>query len=382
MAMQQILFVDDDPAIRRYYEFSLAQSGFSVVLANDGVEALARLKTVRPDAIVCDLNMPVMDGFALRAELRKNNEYNQIPFLFLTASSSKDDALHGLELDVDEYIAKSEEPRLVIARLQALLRRRRQVTAALTDELAAASSEAGVQLIPGEPAQIPGYCLAQWHQPHHGVPGGDFLDYIPLDDQHWLVVIGDVMGKRWKAWMFAHAYMAYIRSSLRTVVLETPAAQITPGAILSRLNHLLCRDERTAETLCTLCLVLLDTASPRVLAANAAHLPVWCQRRESGTVERLAGEGIFLGLRENAQYEDQHLVLATGDRLLLLTDGFTEASNDRGDFFAVEGVDRVLSAAGKAGLEQVPGSFREALTSHAGRLLFDDDLTLICIEKD
>ena len=381
MATQQILFVDDDPAIQKYYELALQQQGFQVVLANDGLEALAQLKALRPDAIVCDLNMPAMDGFALRTELRKNSEYNQIPFLFLTASSSRDDALHGLELDVDEYIAKSEEPRLVIARLQALLRRRRQVATALTDELATASSEAGVQLIPSEPAQIPGYHHAQWHQPHQGVPGGDFFDYIPLDDQHWLVVIGDVMGKRWKAWMFAHAYMAYIRSSLRTLALEAKTAQVTPGAILSRLNHLLCRDERTAETLCTLCLVLLDTRSSQVLAANAAHLPVLCQRRGAGTVEGVTGEGIFLGLRENARYEDQHLVLAEGDRLLLLTDGLTEARNDRGEFFNIEGVSRVFAEEAGAELGQVMGSFRRALYGHAGQPSFDDDLTLICIEK-
>ncbi len=122
-----ILVVDDDQAVRESLARSLHYSGWEVTTANDGVEALARLSSLRPDAVIMDVMMPRLDGLETTRSLRASG--NDVPILVLTARDAVGDRVDGLDAGADDYLAKPFSFDELQARLRALTRRVRPATA-------------------------------------------------------------------------------------------------------------------------------------------------------------------------------------------------------------------------------------------------------------
>jgi two-component system OmpR family response regulator len=120
--MSRILIVDDDPNIRELAKVFLKSEGFDVYEASDGVEALAKLETVKVDMVILDIMMPNMDGWELCRQLR---EYYDFPLLMLTAKGETSDKLQGFQLGTDDYLVKPFEPLELVVRVKALLKRYR-----------------------------------------------------------------------------------------------------------------------------------------------------------------------------------------------------------------------------------------------------------------
>lgn len=118
-----VLIVDDDEDVRTSLERGLRLSGFTVVTAVDGADALRKINELRPDAMVLDMNMPVLDGTGVVTALRAMN--NDIPVCVLSARSTVDDRISGLESGADDYLVKPFVLAELIARIRAMLRRRR-----------------------------------------------------------------------------------------------------------------------------------------------------------------------------------------------------------------------------------------------------------------
>ena len=116
----RILVVDDDRAVRESLRRSLSFNGYSVELAQDGREALDLIASDRPDALVLDVMMPGESGIDLMRALRSKGD---ISILLLTAMDEVDDRIAGLEGGADDYLAKPFEPRELVLRLNAILRR-------------------------------------------------------------------------------------------------------------------------------------------------------------------------------------------------------------------------------------------------------------------
>ena len=102
MAKPQLLLVDADPRSIRVLEVSLKNEGFSVTTATDGAEALEKLEFAVPDLILTDTRLPRMDGFQLVRQIKAKAEFTNIPILFLTAETSIEDKVRGLELGVED----------------------------------------------------------------------------------------------------------------------------------------------------------------------------------------------------------------------------------------------------------------------------------------
>jgi DNA-binding response OmpR family regulator len=120
-----ILVVDDEPDVVDLVRHHLHRTGFGVLTASTGFSGLQIAKESRPDAIILDVMLPQMDGFEVCQKLRQNKETSDIPILMLTAKGEASDRIAGLELGVDDYIAKPFSPRELILRVQNLLRRLR-----------------------------------------------------------------------------------------------------------------------------------------------------------------------------------------------------------------------------------------------------------------
>ncbi len=117
----RILVVDDDRAVRDSIRRSLEFNGYTVEVATDGVDALARTPQVQPDAIVMDVMMPRLDGLETTRALR--NAGNDVPIIVLTARDAVTDRVDGLDAGADDYLTKPFALEELLARLRALLRR-------------------------------------------------------------------------------------------------------------------------------------------------------------------------------------------------------------------------------------------------------------------
>ena len=118
--MTTILVVDDEPNIQELARLYLDKEGYRVEAADNGKEALAKLDTVKPSLIVLDIMLPDIDGFEVCREIRKQSD---VPILMLTARKDDIDKILGLELGADDYLTKPFNPRELVARVKAVLRR-------------------------------------------------------------------------------------------------------------------------------------------------------------------------------------------------------------------------------------------------------------------
>lgn len=116
-----ILLVDDEPRMRKLVKDFLVRKGYTVLEAGDGEEALEVFYSNNNiSLILLDVMMPKLDGFSVLKDIRKNSK---VPVIMLTAKGDESDELHGFELGVDEYISKPFSPNILVARVEALLRR-------------------------------------------------------------------------------------------------------------------------------------------------------------------------------------------------------------------------------------------------------------------
>jgi DNA-binding response OmpR family regulator len=120
--MSKILIVDDDPILRELTGVFLHNEGFDTLEAADGIEALARMESIKPDLVVLDVMMPRMDGWQFCRELKAHYD---IPVLMLTAKGETANKVKGFQLGTDDYLVKPFEPLELVARVKALLKRYR-----------------------------------------------------------------------------------------------------------------------------------------------------------------------------------------------------------------------------------------------------------------
>lgn len=120
MSNIQILVVDDESRMRKLVKDFLQREGYSVLEAGDGMEAMDIFYEHKIDLVILDVMMPKMDGWQTCREIRRDST---VPIIMLTARSEERDELQGFELGVDEYISKPFSPKILVARVGALLKR-------------------------------------------------------------------------------------------------------------------------------------------------------------------------------------------------------------------------------------------------------------------
>jgi len=128
MARKTILVVDDETDILELISYNLEREGYTVVSVTSGEAALVEADRLRPDLIVLDLMLPGMDGLEVCRRLKRNEATRRIALLMLTAKSEDADVVTGLEVGADDYLTKPFSPRVLIARIRAVLRRREEDT--------------------------------------------------------------------------------------------------------------------------------------------------------------------------------------------------------------------------------------------------------------
>ena len=369
----KILLVEDETNVAKLFSYSIQKAGLECVTATNGVEGLEKARETNPDLIISDIMMPVMNGFEFRQRLLDDTELRQIPFVFLTAKGEDDDILEGYELDIEDYILKTSTPKVVIAKVKALLKSKQKEREKTVGEVQKAAGSLGAKVVPSEFPEFEGYIIKHWHVPFQDVPGGDFIDYVRMDDDNLVIVLGDVMGKKWGAWYFAVAYAGYVRSAIRFAV--ESSSKPSAGEIIQNVNKSIYKDERLSEVFVTLSVIMLNKKEKTALYSGAGDLPIFLKRGEVSTVR---SEGLLLGFNEDGDYQDYKIELNKGEAIYLISDGIIESRNPESEKeYGKERLIDVISSltADEDPLEKIKRDF-SIYTS--GK--FEDDTSLLCIK--
>jgi predicted ester cyclase len=224
-------------------------------------------------------------------------------------------------------------------------------------------------LLPQELPRLDGWDITPHYQPAWEV-GGDFYDFLPLADDRWGFIIGDVSGKG----IAAALVMANTQSALRAVAQRG----FTPGQLLTETNEVISAYIPPNMFVTCFCGVL-DPESGRLAYANAGHnLPCW---RHEGQATELRARGMPLGLMPGMSYEEKEAVLLPGDGILFYSDGLVEAHNPQRGMF---GSPRLLSLITKhaTSAKSLTANVLEALArfTDAGWEQ-EDDITLVTLQR-
>lgn len=120
----KILVVDDENDILEFIQYNLKKEGYEVHLAHNGQEAITIGKKIKPDLILLDVMMPVMDGIEACKHIKADNDFNETFVVFLTARAEEYSEIAGFNAGADDYISKPIKPRVLLSRLSAILRRK------------------------------------------------------------------------------------------------------------------------------------------------------------------------------------------------------------------------------------------------------------------
>jgi len=222
-------------------------------------------------------------------------------------------------------------------------------------------------LLPQTFPSIEGVELAAFSRPAQ-IIGGDYFDFLRFKDGAHGVVMADISGHGVSAGML----MSSLQTAFHTLVPDA----VAPAEVLERINRLYIHNVNFT-TFITIFFGRLDPRTRTLTYASAGHNPPLLYRNRDQVVERLRPTGAAIGLMEGFPLRTDQVELATGDRLLLYTDGVTEATNQRNEFF---GMDRLAQIVGQNHMLPAEGlvrAVRQALDEFAEGRVLADDTTLV-----
>jgi phosphoserine phosphatase RsbU/P len=318
---KSILVVDDTPinlgvisgALKDSYRTKVATNGEKALSIASGEE--------KPDLILLDVMMPVMDGYEVCRRLKANPDTRDIPVIFLTGQTGTEDETRGFEVGAVDYIHKPFSEAVVKARVRTHLMLReaheqiaRQLVA-INIELEMAR-QIQLSILPRSTPKIAGLDIVASYIPMTSV-AGDFYDFIIVDDKHVGILIADVSG---------HGLPSALIASMLQVALTAQAAHASdPARVLSGLNQALCG--KFEHNFVTAAYVFVDMEKKVMTYAGAGHPPLLFWHRSAGKVREVLENGLFLGQFPEATYASLELPVEAGDRSVLYTDGIPETKN-------------------------------------------------------
>lgn len=231
-----------------------------------------------------------------------------------------------------------------------------------------------LSFLPRQLPEVKGFCFDAHYEAALEV-GGDFYDFIPLDESRIGLLIGDVSGKG----VASALYMARLTSDFRLLAIR----HRDPTALVAQVNDLLC--ERSCDGMfVTLCYTVLDVVEGSLVYVNAGHIPpvLWNARdprREVCLLQERSGPstGVLAGLT----YELGRRSLRPGDRVLLTTDGLTEAMNGHGECFGMSRLAQSVREAGPA-CREIRDAILRSAEAFVGQTPQSDDLALVIVGYD
>lgn len=365
---ETILIVDDLADVRSYIREAFPD--YQIVEAVDGEHGLQTARKVRPDLIISDVMMPVMDGYAFCREVKADRDLNHVPFILLTAKASEEMKVEGLEIGADDYLSKPFNLKELRVRVRNLLQIRGQERS-LRKSLEIAH-RVQVSMLPEELPQCHGLDIAAFCQPASEV-GGDYYDFITLDNGCLGLVIGDVSGKG----MPAALYMTMTKGLMQAYSLRNTS----PKETLTRINRHF-HQASMANTFVSLLYAIIDPVKGEMTYASAGHNPIVVSR--NGHTEILKSHGMAIGLDRGQMFDrvvkDETYTFHPGDTLVFYTDGITDAINNLNQSFGENRLIECVNRCDSKSAGEVVTELQTAYSGFVGQSTQFDDMTAVVIK--
>lgn len=327
IAVPRVLVIDDDEDIHALLGARLESRGYDVVFASSGEEGIAKLKELNPDVVFLDIAMSGMTGIDVLDFVR--TQRLDVAVILTTAYSSEQVAIAALRHGADDYLRKPFDrgefqaaldrtlARLTMSRqIKALRKELERKQAQLADEVARAAV-LQAELLPIERPPLAGFDMGARCLPASAV-GGDFYDWQQLPNGVLTLTVGDVMGKG----MPAALLMATVRAVIRAM-----GSHYGPARAVQHTAVSLDADLTRAGAFITLFHAQLDLTTSELRYVDAGHGQAFLQRADR-TIETLQPFGLPLGVVPGEPYHEGKVTLAPGDRVIIYSDGLTEARPD------------------------------------------------------
>lgn len=323
--MNKILLVDDDVFQLKIIEKLLTSAGYVCSTAISVEKAESLLRDFIPDLIISDYEMPNINGFVFRERLLENDLLKNVPFLFLTSFNDEQLVQQGLDLQAIDYIPKIIPPSQLLSKINNLMNTVKEQYQKSLSEIKGIAEKLNLRNIPKRAPILNNFEIHYSNQPFQNQPGGDFIDFIQINERYTFVILGDVMGKKWGAWFFSFSFLSYIRSAIRLCVLDDT---LSLSEILFKINRVVHADELLADVFSTLSIILIDDEQKLLKYAGAGDLPLL--KYEIGNPELISyqSDGLLLGFFANGNYNEQEVYLANGEEAYLISDGMIDFEVD------------------------------------------------------
>jgi phosphoserine phosphatase RsbU/P len=372
-----VLLVDDAPANIQIVN-SILKDDYKIRIATSGAKALDLVKTAPlPNLVLLDVMMPEMDGYELCTIMKATPEVRDIPVIFLTGQTRADDETRGFEVGAVDYIHKPFSPSVVKARVNThlVLREMREQLArqlfSINNELEMAR-QIQLSILPHEIPKIPGLEIAVRYIPMSSV-AGDFYDFVVVDEKHIGILIADVTGHGLPA--------ALIASMLQSALCAQAVHASDPGRVLAGLNHALCG--KFDHNFVTAAYAYIDMEERTLTYAAAGHPPMLICRNSNRKVEEILENGLFLGMFPEAAFASVKTPFASGDRVVLYTDGILEAPSSSEEEFGAERLSQFMETKHSLTVNRFADALIDALfdwTQQPRGQGQQDDITLLAVD--
>jgi sigma-B regulation protein RsbU (phosphoserine phosphatase) len=367
MQSPRILIADDQPHILEALQLLLKTEGFAIEAVNSPEAVLAAVQEKSFDVLLLDMNYARdttsgREGLQLLSRIREFD--NALPVVFMTAWGSVELAVEAMQDGGRDFLLKPWDN----GRLLGALRRQINEGRLLREAKKEIEDAREIQrrLLPSEMPKFSNCQVRAFWRPAREV-GGDYFDAIRLTDSLAAFCIADVAGKGLPAALL----MSHLQASVRGLAQTTRS----PSEMCRQLNRVALENTKS-DRFTTFFYGILDSTRGSLRYSNAGHVPPILLRR-NGTIVRPSEGGTVLGLFPDAEYKETEISFAAGDRLVLMTDGITEATNSRDEEFGENRLIRLLVERPELGDAELQLEIVEAVTSFAGRSLQDDATLMI-----
>ncbi|KAA1054329.1 PP2C family protein-serine/threonine phosphatase [Azospirillum argentinense] len=379
LAASRVLIVDDNEFNRKSLALMIRRAGLTQIeVAENGVEGLRKVESFRPDLVLLDVSMPVMDGLEMCRRLRERLTHEELPILFQTALDSDEEQVRCFEAGGSDFISKPIKPGECVARVRHQLEKRKLFTdlanfrARVERELKHAKAMQ-LSLLP-EPRELEAVAeryelVLDAHFETSSELGGDFWNVYPLDSHRVAFLLVDFAG---------HGITAAINTfRLHTLIDRFPMQHVPPSEWLAGLNRAL-KEVLPVGQFATAFFGILDLHTDTLTYASAgAPNPVV---GIAGELRLLDSAGLVLGASRRAVYADRSLRLPRGSCLFLYSDALIECSGPDNGPIGQDGVPGLLRGAIAANRARPLGPLLERFYARTS-LPLRDDLTAVWIAR-
>jgi phosphoserine phosphatase RsbU/P len=366
------LIADDQPDVLEALRLLLKSAGYQIEAASSPAAVLDKLKSGPFDVLLMDLNYARdttsgQEGLDLLARIQAIE--NTLPVVAMTAWGSVELAVAAMQRGVGDFVLKPwENSRLLITlRNQIEKGQRKRIAVRREREECEEAKAVGEALLPRTIPEVPGLEIATTSQPLCTL-SGDYFDVIELGAGKVGLCIADVVGKGVPA--------ALLMSNLQATVRALAAASVAPSDLAAKVNRSVYRNT-TPGKFATSWYCVLDLWARTITYTNAGHCPAILVRA-NGELVRLAAGGAVLGVFPEWPYEQAVVAATSGDRLVLFTDGVTEAANARNEEFGEERLAQLISALRERGAHELKNRILQTVAAFTGGRA-QDDATLVVV---